>query len=431
MTVALFGGFASYTTHNDGGLGYFSSNLNTLVNSLGWSAIFSQLPVYTNGQGEGFGYLGAGCLLLLIFAAAAWIWCKGKRSILKKHWKDMVALLAVVAVSMLFALSPMVSAGSTLLYSVSLPAFITELWSTFRSTGRVIWVVVYAVIILGCIIVLKKGAKREVLIMVCLCLALQVYDIHTPLAERHNRFSQKMEYESALQDDEFWDTVGADESIKHIVYVYSMEQEELLSLAEWALRNDKTVSDFYFARITTDGENTTQTQENLSAEDLFIYPSSDLLINQNSELYYYQSQDGYVVGRKEPIQGLTPIDKTEHSTMKWDFTDGLYVSEANTETTAEGVILYPEGFSYGPYCDLEKGTYQIRLEGTALPETSNVYIQSDLGKVLHEAASIEYTENALLLTLELEQDARDLEVAVRNDSSQPIALNALEISFVE
>lgn len=93
--LTILGAFSSGVPTEEAGLGVHSSNLNTLFNPQGWSCIYKDLPLYGTGQFEGFGYLGAGCILLLlaafvISAEKPYIGssCKDIRSVGKKVWKE-------------------------------------------------------------------------------------------------------------------------------------------------------------------------------------------------------------------------------------------------------------------------------------------------------------------------------------------------------
>ena len=60
--------------------------------------------------------------------------------------------------------------------------------------------------------------------------------------------SNKISFVSSLDDADFWNTIAKDKSIKHIVYYSLPDQTDMYSITKWALDNDKTVNNFYFAR---------------------------------------------------------------------------------------------------------------------------------------------------------------------------------------
>jgi hypothetical protein len=99
----------------------------------------------TGFQHEGFNYLGAGILALLLMAAAAALTRPGRQTI-QAHWRDYAGLAAVMAGMTALAVTPHVTAGG----HVVLPAgteLIGRLFSVVRASGRAFWVVGYALML--------------------------------------------------------------------------------------------------------------------------------------------------------------------------------------------------------------------------------------------------------------------------------------------
>lgn len=68
IVLILLGAFATQRDlGSEGGLGTFGANLNTLFNSQEWSGIVPALPVATNGQYEGYSYLGLAYLFCFLY----------------------------------------------------------------------------------------------------------------------------------------------------------------------------------------------------------------------------------------------------------------------------------------------------------------------------------------------------------------------------
>lgn len=76
LTFYLYGGFyhLSAGDASPAGLGYYSANLNSLINSMetykylsGYSTFVPSLPLATDGQYEGYAYLGFGAILMVGF----------------------------------------------------------------------------------------------------------------------------------------------------------------------------------------------------------------------------------------------------------------------------------------------------------------------------------------------------------------------------
>jgi len=159
------GYFADYLPAQ--GFGRYSMNLlSPLVPQE--SGLFPDWPRLdaTGGQGEGFNYLGAGLLLLLLLLPLlGWgDW----RARLARHWPLLLALLALT----LLALSNRIFAGEALLLDLGTAP---EILGQLRSSGRLFWVVAYALLLGG---LLLLGRRRGWLVpaVALAAVALQLID---------------------------------------------------------------------------------------------------------------------------------------------------------------------------------------------------------------------------------------------------------------
>jgi len=129
------------------GFGFFSANVLALVNPAGWSYV---LPGFPSGRGqyEGFGYLGTGVLgLAVLLLWRPWSWWPQAKAELKARRPLVLMVLALTALA--FSSVVMV-AGWTVLSMRQLVAPLLPVLETFRSSGRFIWPLHYAVL-MGCI----------------------------------------------------------------------------------------------------------------------------------------------------------------------------------------------------------------------------------------------------------------------------------------
>ena len=136
----------------DAGFGLWSMNLLSPV----WpqhSGLFgSSLPIIdaTGGQAEGFNYLGAGSLLLILFAALVSLWrvasggrTSGGRASTWRTWRGLVIVLTGFA---LLALSTRVFAGKYLILDLGTKPW-DQVFGIVRSSGRAFWPVGYALVL--------------------------------------------------------------------------------------------------------------------------------------------------------------------------------------------------------------------------------------------------------------------------------------------
>lgn len=129
------------------GFGFFSANVLALVNPAGWSYV---LPGFASGRGqyEGFGYLGTGVLGLgVVLLWRPWSWWEQAKAQMKAR-RPLV--LVVLALTVLSFSSVVMVAGWTVVSIRQLVAPLLPVLETFRSSGRFIWPLHYAVL-MGCI----------------------------------------------------------------------------------------------------------------------------------------------------------------------------------------------------------------------------------------------------------------------------------------
>jgi hypothetical protein len=244
----VLGAFYSHTVADAaaGGLGHYSMNMNALFNPQGNSRFFKDLPLATDGQYEGFGYLGFGVLLACFFLLVSAFNNSGKirEALQKTEYKRNAAITAALFLFFLvFALSPVISFNGKILFRYYIPG-INLVWSIFRGTGRYVWVLMY-VIMFAIIWAVKKqfGAKKGFLFL-CVLLAVQHIDLTYYFSEKGNSFKRRVRWETPLVSPE-WDALA--ENKKHIVYLQGYEKV-LWPFLDFAARRGLTTNDAYLAR---------------------------------------------------------------------------------------------------------------------------------------------------------------------------------------
>jgi len=170
--------------------GFFSMNLLSPVwpqvsGALQWTGIPSLTggPLDgTDGQYEGYAYLGLGGLVVV---GAALLLCRGHpvsaprwRCVLRRHW----ALSLSLAVLAVWALGNEVYAGRFLLLRYPLPQFLLDtVLAWFRSSGRFFWPLAWLALALGIAGtvagLLARGAPRALAAVTVAALALQWADL--------------------------------------------------------------------------------------------------------------------------------------------------------------------------------------------------------------------------------------------------------------
>ena len=432
VVTALLGGFSSGMEAQNGGLGYYSSNINTLINPQGWSSILKDLPVIDEKQWEGSGYLGFGFIFLLIVGIPLCISFKKTKELLRKHWKLLAVLAGVFVIAFVFALSQKVTFGSHVLYEINLPKAIYKLWAIFRASGRAVWICVYIIEICIFISLIKFSDKRFVLSVLIIALFFQGYDLHDALAVKHQRFANKVVHNSALKDTEFWEKIGQNENIKHVVYFSTVDLVYMYSMTDWALDYNMTVNRFPFAREVEDTikDYRQSVLENPQDDIVYIFKSNEGIYCKNYDLNYYFA-DGLIVGLKQPLEGVNKIVFTESDaepSLEWIFADNQCISENGGQDTEAGRELYPGGFSFGPYWSVEKGNYQIKVTGDYIPYELEVSVYTAGGQNKCKYVLSERTQQEITVILELDEDVSDLEIKLNNLSGESAVLKSVSIT---
>lgn len=158
LGVALLSGHFRGEAVEDASKGYgkYSMNLLQPWYPQGSVQLPLPLPVFdaTGGQYEGFNYLGAGALFLVLmtlaFAGRQW----------KPALRHNVFLLLALALLTLFALSNRVYWGKTAVLKYRIPHVIEKPVEIFRSSGRFFWPVGY-VLVLGSLALLARERRQR------------------------------------------------------------------------------------------------------------------------------------------------------------------------------------------------------------------------------------------------------------------------------
>ena len=186
MVVSGFVDFGGGKLLSGEGYQVFSANLFTLFNPMPdqfGSAFLPALPVATGGQYEGFAYLGLGALLLtlggLIFTR---IRGDGGEGVF-------APLMVVVFGAFLLALSTRLTFGP---YSIFLPVpdQVDALLGIFRSSGRFIWVALYALMFIAIAGLIRGLAAQRAAVLLGLAALVQIADLTAPFAAMHERFAR-------------------------------------------------------------------------------------------------------------------------------------------------------------------------------------------------------------------------------------------------
>jgi hypothetical protein len=175
-TMALAGYFVLPGHAISGGAAYFgkyAANLNAFWNP-GWGSRFlPDLPVMKGSELEGHGYLGLGVMVLLAAAAFALV-APGTPRV---NAKPYVPLIAVAAALWALSLSHQVAWGDRVIVELPIRGKLLDTLATFRASGRLIWVAMYALTFAAAAIVAARFTPRAATTLIVAAVALQLADL--------------------------------------------------------------------------------------------------------------------------------------------------------------------------------------------------------------------------------------------------------------
>jgi len=255
VTMFILGAFYSGADKGESGLGFYSMNINALYNPYPYisSYFLNRFPLATGGQYEGFGYLGFGVLLGCFFIVCfALLKIREANHALQNMEikRNCIILVAVFLFFFLFALSPVITFNDKELVRLHIIPVVERFWSTFRSSGRYVWVLQY-MIICGMLVAIKKifGVKKGLLFLSVL-LAFQYLDIKDFFSQKGRSYKERTVWVSPLIATE-WDTIV--DGKRHLFFVegnfaHSQYHQFFYPLMDFALLHGLTLNDSYMAR---------------------------------------------------------------------------------------------------------------------------------------------------------------------------------------
>jgi hypothetical protein len=420
LTVYMLGGFLQQSdTYEGGGLGYYSFNLNGFWNPWGWSRILPELPrVYPK---QGVAYLGMGVFLLLLVACVGFFVRRRKKAI-RKCLVSVISLVLTFLVSLGFAVTYQITYGDRILRTFSVPKRIEELWGIFRVTSRVAQVCVYALMLSALIMVLRSLSPKIVTAVVFAVLCLQAFDLSEGLlSARKGETFGNVTYENTLSELEVMQVLAECPEYRRLVLASDLgmgtptyDPDTLYMLADWTIKNGKTQSNFYFARLLG-AEMAYKTQEMLEAgdsTDVFVFFPGNYFLAKDRPFHFYLAGD-LLIGTRDPLEGVDeiPLKITEFNLMP---AAGEYLDLA--EDDESGRLIHYGGTSYGPYIELPAATYEVDVFGNLIANAS-ISFTADRGQTEITDQSEIIAAYRVFHRFVLMEPVEDFEMVVRNQQT--------------
>ena len=299
------------------GYGFYSMNLLAPIDPQNSGSIFiKDLPHATEGQYEGYNYLGLGIIMLLFLVIA-----RHPQEILKLNkGSKILPLFVLFLISLALAVSKKITFGSIVIINIGVPDQIGELLNIFRGSGRFFWPGFYLLTIAAIVLVFKNLSPRHRKILLSLALVLQILDLSFLRSTIRKQYQNK--FISPLKSEQ-WQTLGKEH--KHLVVIPAWqcgpEKTPGGVHSHWifgrlAAQQKLTINSIYAARISKKNLNyyCSEMPSQLIEGKLdrsSAYVLSDELVKSLSQQkissHYCQKVDGFNLCRvSDKLSGFSP-----------------------------------------------------------------------------------------------------------------------------
>ncbi|MBO5239592.1 MAG: hypothetical protein J6B50_12585 [Lachnospiraceae bacterium] len=428
FTVWIIGGFYGGMGLSSVGFGYFNSNLNTLINNIGTGKLLPNLSLGTGGQYEGYGYLGAGVLFLLVISLVLGIINRKELfSMIKENKAILISSLWIMIIALIIAVGNTICLNSHTLLSFELPDKLLNILNMFRASGRFIWLIDYVLTIyavkLTCVLI--KQQKLQLLAFLCSCILLMI---------------DMSGYYYNFQDEPFdmkWTSAKYENLAKQFDSIHILgylDNLELYYVANFAATHNLSITQFAASRVQDSmvtryivADNEVLKQNKADSSVLYIFDNTFYSTDYNLHLY---NLDGIIVGSSNPIDGFEE-EQFSLNTNKYFFAgnsaavltisaDQTNFDENQTYSQVVGVIYPASILSITSMDFLSNGDYTISLTGYNIDMLSFSLINQSTGEDI--PISVTTNENQQILQFYLSCDNPDLTLSIRNNSTDNNAL---------
>ena len=218
LLLAMYiAGYFEIRTVDALGLGYGSFKLNLLSivdpgiasKNIIWSWLLPDIKLPLPEDTEGFNYLGAGQLLMILLSL--FLFFRNKNLVFLKKNIEIKNFIWISLIITALALSNKISFGSFTLIEIPLNKYIYALTSFMRASGRLFWVVYYFLIILSLLIIFKSFKKKQSFLIILSLLIIQLADISSGLKNyiKLNSFTKNL----FILEDSIWGEITKENKI--------------------------------------------------------------------------------------------------------------------------------------------------------------------------------------------------------------------------
>ncbi|MCX7171983.1 MAG: DUF6311 domain-containing protein [Proteobacteria bacterium] len=160
-----------------------------------WSQLLPPLGQSHRDQYEGFAYLGAGMIVLVLLAI--FFRLRGADCATSRAWRPLIAAVVLLA---LYSFSTKLTFGSHVLFDLPLSPRAHQFFSVYRASGRFIWPATYLLMLWALLRVWRQLPQRAAMLLLLAALSLQIYDLSEKMREFCELLGSPQAYQLPLTD---------------------------------------------------------------------------------------------------------------------------------------------------------------------------------------------------------------------------------------
>jgi hypothetical protein len=178
-SLIILGFWYNNSNSSDFGLGYYNANLLSLINpkssDVSWSRLLPDLPQNSEGQYEGYGFLGLTLILILVYVVAREKF--GIIGIASSLFKKYRGLCISLAITFFLSFGFSIAVGNFDIITIHLPVEVKSLLSIFRSSGRLMIPITLMLSMFLLVIFSRQFTGRKLTLSLLLLVLLHLWEV--------------------------------------------------------------------------------------------------------------------------------------------------------------------------------------------------------------------------------------------------------------
>lgn len=378
------------------------------------SYIIPEISLYYTHDDLYKSYIGMGDIGFVAYVIYAFFSKEKLREWFLTNWKKNVAIIVLmitIAILVVFPFEVMVTKNDNSLN--------TAYWSILVSVITPVFIS-YIGMVVAIVYIVKNKIFKNILLVGAIIISLQFDNIAAVVEDSFwNNGENIVSFE-----EEIWADIASNEQIEKVAMLNRVQDAQ--TIWRWAVENNKEINSYIRNVSEEKYEDLLEKPEN---DTVLIFDREDQSISywKYKRLNYYLVDD-YIIAYSNEFKGIEQASLLEILSRKFDMNNEFYF---DGEVVGSVKILFPGGESYGPYCELPEGLYEVKIKGDYLKNNVSINIYSDSTNKSYEYTIEKRKYNKIVLQVRFEEDIDSLQFIIDNNSDKDVQLNYIKIIPLE